>query len=854
MTRKFRTKAIVRAVSTHIALLSISAAPAMLLPGFANAQDAAASQDMEEILVTGSRASLTSALSKQRNSDRVLSVADSDALGNFPDTTAAEAMRRLSGISVENDQGEGRYVTVRGFSSDLNSIYLNGSSIVAPEEGRAVMLDGLPTDLLDSIEVSKSLTADQDADSIGGRIDFRTLSALELNESLMRIKLDSAYNDLADSNSPKASATWANRMSENSGFVLGFTYASKNVISHNNETGFGWAKAAAPNNNYYMDDDFELRYYDLDRERAGVTLNFDFAATDSTTLYLRTLFNEYTDDEVRYKGEFNTRNPLVIDSTSATYRRFDNDQETRDRKEVRKINAYSFGGNTDFASGWSADYELAFSQAEQDDSDNVDVGFRRQYRSSTAATGSVSWADPHKPVINLIGGFAPLSAYALDGIEFEKSLVEDEEVAFHADFEKAMDVFGKPSTVKTGFKYRQRQKDADFNIFVAEPDVTLADFRTIVPDHEFSSNYGAFIERKESRKLEQYFATAEMDEEASLGGDFVTDEDILSLYGMATIDYTDSLRVVAGLRVEQTDVTSRANQLVNGVWTPAKRSKDYVFVSPSLNIKYSVNEDTIVRAAYSRSLSRPGFSEYAPSAQINSLGDERSIQYGNFDLDHLESDNLDFTVEHYMDQFSYVSAGVFFKNIDNAIYQIASNNRVINGVLYNDGITTWENLDSSTIKGFEFNAQRQFNFLPGFLANAYASANYTYNDAESDLPTGQTIPFRKMARNVSNLALGYQDDRWDLRLSSNYRDDYLDSLFDGEAADFGLSNDQIRYTDEHTQWDFTAKYTMSENLVLNFEWININDEPEYYYWGDERRLSQYDEFGTTYTIGLRYSM
>jgi TonB-dependent receptor len=300
--------------------------------------------------------------------------------------------------------------------------------------------------------------------------------------------------------------------------------------------------------------------------------------------------------------------------------------------------------------------------------------------------------------------------------------VQDEEVSLHADFERDMQLMNMPSTVKLGFKYRARQKDADFNIFVAEPDVTLADFRTINPDHEFSNTYGAFIERKESRKLEQYFATAERDDEASLGGDFVTDEDILSLYGMATMDYSSSLRIVAGLRLEQTDVSSSANQLINGVWTPSRQSRDYLFVSPSVNLKYSLNDNTILRAAYSRSLSRPGFSESAPSAQINSVGDERSIQYGNFDLEHLESDNLDFTVEYYADEFSYVSAGLFFKSIDNAIYPISSNNRVINGVLYNDGITTWENLDSSSIKGLEFNVQRQFNFLPGILSNAYASA------------------------------------------------------------------------------------------------------------------------------------
>ena len=106
-------------------------------------------ESVEEVVVVGTKASIVSALSKQQASDKIVSVADSDALGDFPDTTAAEAIRRLSGITVENDQGEGRYVSIRGLSGDLNSIAVNGALVPAPEGGRKVMLDGLPTELLD---------------------------------------------------------------------------------------------------------------------------------------------------------------------------------------------------------------------------------------------------------------------------------------------------------------------------------------------------------------------------------------------------------------------------------------------------------------------------------------------------------------------------------------------------------------------------------------------------------------------------------------------------------------------------------------------------------------------------------
>ena len=108
-------------------------------------------ESVEEVVIIGTKASIISAIEKQRKSNLIVSVVDSDALGDFPDTTAAEAIRRLSGITVENDQGEGRYVSIRGLSGDLNSISVNGALVPAPEGGRKVMLDGLPTELLDSI-------------------------------------------------------------------------------------------------------------------------------------------------------------------------------------------------------------------------------------------------------------------------------------------------------------------------------------------------------------------------------------------------------------------------------------------------------------------------------------------------------------------------------------------------------------------------------------------------------------------------------------------------------------------------------------------------------------------------------
>ena len=144
---------------------------------FFSAQTLAQSENLDEILVVGSRASLSSAIQKQRDSNKVSGVVDSDAIGNFADINVAESLRRISGIMVENDQGEGRYVSVRGMNTDLNSMTINGVTTASPEDRRGVILDGVPSDLLQTMTVYKTLTPDLDAYTIGGAIDLETITA-----------------------------------------------------------------------------------------------------------------------------------------------------------------------------------------------------------------------------------------------------------------------------------------------------------------------------------------------------------------------------------------------------------------------------------------------------------------------------------------------------------------------------------------------------------------------------------------------------------------------------------------------------------------------------------------------------
>jgi TonB-dependent receptor len=827
------------------------------------------SEITEELLVVGTKASIISAIEKQRDSNQILSVIDSDALGEFPDTTAAEALRRISGISVENDQGEGRYVTVRGLSGDLNNISVNGATIPAPEGGRKVMLDGLPTELLDSIEVYKSLTPDQDLDSIGGRVEFNTKSALDLDGTYLKLKVNTQYNDQTYNNdNPKISLTYGDLISENAGHIIGLTYSKKQVITYNNETGFpAWA---ATGGNFAIDDDFESRYYDLTRERLGITYDIDYRINDESSMYANILWNEYVDDELRYKDEYGKLKNSNVTATGSTITEIRRDAEVRVREEVRTIRTFILGGNT-IVNGWDAEFAFSNSFAEEDDTDNVDAKFRSSTFKAAACggpCGSFDYSNPQIPRMTLAtaittgaGNIYDPASMGVDEIEEEDSVIDDTISSFQADFTKeGFTVSDIPTTLKFGFKYSTREKEKTVSGFASDPGTSQSNYNPITTpvNWPWPNVFGPMADPATIFALQGTFGSLTNNyAKPNFDKDFVSEEDITALYLMGTMEFENAV-VIAGLRAEDTSFDTLGYNKEDD--STIRASKNYTFVSPSVNVKYFVNDDTIVRGAIFRSLSRPGFGETAPVADFDSDGtaaDGSTIykgEMGNPDLEPYESTNLDLSFERYYENGA-VSIGYFRKDVKNAIYpQVTAG--VVGGINFSE-LETYINSEKSTVDGIEFNFFSEFVNLPEPFDGLFISLNLTEVDAESDVPSAAgvfTVPFRKLADSTRNLSIGYDKGKVDMRLSLAQRSDYLDYLADDdiETTVDNLNYDNIRFTDDHSQIDFTAKYYLNDNLTLKLDLININDEPEFYYWGNTSRLSQYDEYGRSATIGFTY--
>ncbi|WP_371397525.1 TonB-dependent receptor [Fretibacter rubidus] len=818
---------------------------------------------IDNVIVVGTRAAQASAINQQRAADSIKTIIDSDGLGNFPDTTVADSLQRAVGLSVETDQGEGRYVSIRGINTDLISSSINGVRTPSPEDRRGVLLDGVPSDLLDGIEIQKSLTPDVDADSLGGVINLKTISAFDRKGQFVRGKIEGQYNEITDKISPKATLTYSNTFNDIFGMALSVNYQNLNIESHNNETG-EWA-LDDDSGLFFVADDYEQRWYDLTRERLGLVANFDFRISDNTDLYVRTLFNQYTDDEVRNKFEFREFDEeiIAISPTSVSIRRGEVDAEARKREEVRNIETYSIGGKTELDK-WNFDYQAAYAYAQEDDSNNHDVAFRStpEQRDSDIGSITLDYSDPQQPVISgpALDFLLDPSNYELDAFEQEFTTNEDTELS--AQFNVSRDsLLGDTQVVwKAGMKYRDREKVRDQNlVFYERDDVNMADF--IRSDSEITNwrlvnRMFEWPDANLTEALRGTFTTDELQEDDSFLestlGDFEINEKIFAAYGMGTFNVGDAT-IVAGVRLEQTNVDLMGNFVEEGSTDVTLRnvSDDYTDILPSLNVKYDFTDKVIGRAAYYAAVVRPSFGDMAPNAFLNEDRDE--IELGNPNLEAYGADNFDLGLEFYPTSLSVISVGLFYKDIANAIFparfDVADVPDTVDlsflpaaTLAGLDEITTSINVGKSELYGVEFNYVQNLGDLSEALDGFLFSGNLTLTDSESTLPDGRVVPFLKQSNAVGNIAIGYDKGPWDLRVSANFRGDYLDGLED---------EDLDRITDDRLLIEASAKYKFNDNIQVYVEGKNLTDAPEYYYFGDTSRLSQYDEFGRSVVIGAR---
>jgi TonB-dependent receptor len=828
----------------------------------------------EVVLVVGQRAAQSSALSRQRSADSISSFLTRDGIGQFPDQNVTESVRRLPGVSVQNDQGEGRFIVLRGLSPNLNSASLNGVRLTAPESDiRQVALDVIPSELIESIEVQKSLIPEMDGDAIGGSVDIRTTSALDRRGPFLSLTGQASYNDLMDSWSPKVGIDASTIVGDRFGISGGFSYFDRQLGSDNLESD-DWTEE----DGVIYAESMQLRDYDITRTRIGATLGLDFRVSDATTLYARGVYNSFEDMEYRSILELDFGDAVPV-SGSASDATFDlgSDEEIsvvrdiKDRNEKQTIYSFVAGGTT-YSDLWTFDYSASFTHAEEDESDSFDpTAFERTFEEGELRLTQTG-LNTNLLGLNIDSGsialFTDASEYEFDEVErVIQSLGEDEEIATRLDIARDFNLANAQAQIKFGGRARWREKSyassmelydgydgaGDFLLsdVTGSVDYALSNINP-VPSAAAVRTFLGDLSDFEINAVESVFENA--------APSFIVNEDIYASYLQGRM-VSGPWTVIGGGRVEHTKNEIQANRVdlveedgtFNGTTvaqdtvfiTPVAFTKNYTNLLPSVNLRYEASEDIILRAAAYRSVMRPNMEDLAPRFVIEQDdGDEREGEFGNPDLDPYRAWSFDAGIEWYFSDNAILQGGVFYKSVEDFIARIVFEDVTYNGIFVNEGVIPF-NGDSADVMGIELNYQHSLSMLPAPFDGLLVGANYTYVDSKATI-NGREIALPGTSENVLNLMIGYEKGPFSLRLAGVYRDEYLDELSDDGDAD--------RYIKDHFSLDASAKYRITDKVQVFVEAINLTNEPFVAVarttdFGD--RPLQFEEYSWTFNAGIR---
>ncbi|MFA5631976.1 MAG: TonB-dependent receptor [Porticoccaceae bacterium] len=813
-------------------------------------QAQATDTNSEFVDVIGQAAQLEQALDEQRRANTIKSVVHADAIGQLPDDNAAEALQRIPGLSVERDQGEGRFVRVRGLGSDLNSVTINGTLVPAPEDDRrAVAMDVLPSELVQSLSVVKTLTPDMDANSLGGTIEVESLSAFDHDGMFYSLGGEASHDDNTGEHSPKLSGAFSDRYSlgsgtDNFGVAAAFSWQEREFGSDNTETGGVWD----------FDDDnrleeLEQRRYEITRERTGLGLNLDYRPDADSEIWLRSLYSRFKDDEIRQGLVTEFGDPQLAGELGDA----EAVRELKAREETQEVMSIVFGGQRQFGD-WNISAQAGYSEASEDSPGGIgNAAFEADDDFS-----AVGYRDTRKP--RLIGGegLYDLNNFMLTEVEWEKQRTTDTEKNFKIDLTRDFYWGAMPSQLAFGGKVSRREKDNDLDVWVYEDfdelgfgddQLNLSRFSRGNVDYGLGRFGPAIFERAVKNLIGGLERSDFHDEEESRINDFVIEENIDAAYLMNTLDI-DDLRIIAGLRYESTRLKARGTGLDQDDFVTTRSSNDYDHWLPGLHAIYQVDDRTQIRAAWTNTVVRPTFGQLFPGFVI----DDDEMEFGNPDLKPLESANFDLGIEHYMGRAGAVSAFLFYKDIDNFIYT-ADLAGTADYADFSEAITS-VNGGSAEVYGLELAYSQKFDWLPapwnGLLVNA--NTTFTHSDADIeqfdpdlDAMSRRGISLPGQSDITGNFTLGWENDRLSLRLSANYKSDYLNEVGDP------LDSRQDLEVDDQLFIDFSASYFLRDGLQVYFEAQNLTDESYYVYSGNRSYNAQYEEYGPTFTLGVRLS-
>src|SRR5215813_8400677 len=750
------------------------------------------------------------ALNDQKTSINLVNLVASDQIGSFPDPNAAEAVQRIPGIVVQRDQGEGRYVLIRGTEPRLSATTINGERIGTTENtSRQIPLDTIPADLMGAIEVTKALTPDMEGDSIGGRVNLITKRAPASRH--IALTLGSGFNTLVKNDIKDYSGTYGQRFfGEKLGFIGSMNFYQTDRGSQDLEPAYNSSLALTS---------LDLRDYVLTRTRMGGAWDIDYRIKPGSEIFLRGLRSEYEDSELRHRLRDIISNNRM-------------ERLLRQRYHDSNQTAISTGGNHTMPGSWSFSWRGSYSKAVLDTPYRLESTFR-QNGVTFAPNANATTIDPDNiqanPANQNLNAFNFIQNAIQNDHGYERNLSGE------FDF-TAPSHFGAHSAglLKFGLKVRDANRTRDVQTITQTPrsGVTIplsANTRQgYSPADDFLGGkyveFGmAFPDPKKMQSLSREGTLNTVISPTGDSGSYRAKERVTAGYIMDEINLGETTTLLAGVRFEATHTIYSAPQyILGGGGAVQGRSifdgkNDYLNILPGIHFRHQLFKDTPLRISFNRTLARPNYNDLAPFILQDTTA--LTISKGNPELKVTTANNFDVSLEHYIQNVGIVSGGFFYKHLNDYAYTNTLQ-QTIGADLYR--VTQPVNGDKANLYGGELTLVRQLDFLPGFLKGFNVYANYTHVSSDAILPRGPFI-LPSQASNMGNASLAYQLKGFSSRISFNYQGRLPLAI--------GATVNDDNWLDNRLQIDFSASQRIGKHVKVFIDLLNLGNEPYRVYLG-----------------------
>ncbi|MCH1925356.1 TonB-dependent receptor [Shewanella sp. C32] len=849
-------------------------------------------QDIEVLTVQGFAATLQRSLQNKKLADSTVEVISVDDIGQLPDVTITDTLARLPGIAAERDRGNASTISIRGLGERLNLATMNGREIVSGEPSRSVRFEQFPAELINGVEVYKSPLASNIEGGIAGLVNMKFVDPLDRDKRQVNISghvMDYPLADdipTADHDGYRTSFSYVDPITDKFGVAFGVAYQDQPSIQRD-VTSWSYNKLAAEQGDVNGNGVTEAAPWGAQtatkggtNKRIGAMTVLQWLPTDRLQLKYDLFYSKFDIEEREdqlwfdgwgnWSGESNwnyqnASNPAQIitkpdgsEQIVAGGMLYGGSHTANNSTWFQKNALISTGLNAEWqGDDWTIVADVGYSQATIK-SKWVNISSSYQNADAVANGMDYSWdARGEKLAIGSAYDIGNTADYQMDYLQVNSDRdLKDDMINARLDFSRIVD-FGIIDKLSFGGRWADREKDND--VVSWQQAVLDGDANVDANTYSLGSGYNVpvmYTFKNWSQVVDNAFGGIDnRNQHDKQTSDYLdnwnvkeTNSALYLMFGLSGelgyIPYTGNI----GVRYVRTESTSSGFDQVPGTESvvPVSFDHDYDEILPSLNLRFSVTEDSQIRLGLSRAMSRPPLVEMRSGLGLNQSSTVNTASKGNPLLNPFVANQVDLGYEYYFADDAAFTVQLFFKDLKTHIGQSTSTMNVA-GVDYQ--LTAPVNGDGGQIRGFELLYQQAFTMLPEPFdgLGIYANYSYTNSNVKEFEPADNPLSLGGLSKNVGNLTLWYSKYDVDAKVSYNYRSEYtrVGSWDPSELYTIG----------SEATVDASISYQLTENFKVMLQGQNLTNEASTSYFdNDPSRPRGYAEWGRRYLLGFQLSM